>query len=86
MKMYDYKIICFNGANRTKNQETTDAMVIHPISKKCEKFIKKFCPENGIICLGDVAFGKGLLTTLTDALYANKLVESGTFFTDKLGK
>lgn len=80
--MYDYQIVCFNGANRTKNQETTDATAIHPISEKCEKFIENFCKENGIVCLGGVAFGKGLLIKLTTALEENNFTESWTMFSD----
>lgn len=82
--MNDYHIICFNGANRTTDQETIDAMAVHPLTKECEQFVEKFCQENGIVCLGGVAFGKGLLTDLTDALYANKFTESETCFTDSL--
>lgn len=82
--MYDYQIVCFNGANRTKNQETTDAMAVHPISAKCEKFVKKFCLENNIACLGGVAFAKGLITKLTNALESNKFKEEYTCFSDSL--
>ena len=80
--MYDYQIICLNGANRTKDEETTDATVIHPISKACEVFIEKFCQENSIVCLGGVAFGKGLLRNLIYALEENNFKENWTFFSD----
>lgn len=80
--MYDYQIVCLNGANRTKDEETTDATAIHPISEACEMFIEKFCQENGIVCLGGVAFGKGLLSNLTCALEENDFKENWTFFSD----
>ncbi len=80
--MYDYQIACFNGANRTKDQETTDAIAVHPISEKCEKFIANFCKENGIVCLGGVAFGMGLLTELTTELEKNGFSEHWTIFSD----
>lgn len=80
--MYDYQIVCFNGANRTKDQETTDAIAVHPITKKCEKFVESFCKENGIVCLGGVAFGMGLLIELTTALKENNFTENWTMFSD----
>lgn len=80
--MYDYQIICLNGADRTKDTETTDATAIHPITKKCEKFIEDFCKENDIVCLGGVAFGEGLLRNLTYALEASDFKENWTFFSD----
>jgi len=39
--MYDYQIVCLNGANRTKDEEATDATAIHPISKACEILPRK---------------------------------------------
>lgn len=80
--MYDYQIVCLNGANRTKDEETTDATAIHPISEACEVFIEKFCQENSIVYLGGVAFGKGLLRNLTYALEENDFKENWTFFSD----
>lgn len=80
--MYDYQIVCLNGANRTKDQETTDATVVHPITKKCEQFISEFCNKNNIVCLGGVAFSGGLLTNLIDALEENNFKENWTLFSD----
>lgn len=80
--MYDYQIVCLNGANRTRDVETTDATAIHPISKACEIFIEDFCRENGIVCLGGVAFGEGLLRNLIRALEEKKFKENWTFFSD----
>jgi hypothetical protein len=84
MNMYDYQITCFNGANRTKDIETTDATAINPISAKCEKFIEIFCKENNIVCLGGVAFGNGLLIELITALEENNFKENWTMFSDTL--
>ena len=81
--MYDYQIICFNGANRTKDSETTDAMAVHPISQECEDFITDYCEKNNITCIGGVAFVKGLNPDLTDTLYNNGFKESWTCFTDE---
>ena len=80
--MYDYQIVCLNGANRTKDEETTDATAIHPISKECEVFVENFCQENGVVCLGGVAFGKGLLNNLTHALETHGFKENWTCFSD----
>jgi tRNA A37 threonylcarbamoyltransferase TsaD len=80
--MYDYQITCFNGANRTKDKESTDATAINPISEKCEKFIENFCKENNVVFLGGVAFGEGLLTELTTALEENNFKENWTMFSD----
>ncbi len=66
--MYDYQIVCFNGANRAQDQEATDATAVHPVNEKCEKFVENFCQENGIICLGGVALAKGPLLKLTKTL------------------
>lgn len=80
--MYDYQIVCFNGANRSENTEMTDAMAIHPITKECKEFLEKFCKENGIICMGGVAFGKDFLMNLTDALEYAGFKECWTMFTN----
>ena len=84
--MYDYQIVCFNGANRTKDQETTDAMAVHPISARCEEFVENFCRENGIVCLGGVALVKGLLSKLTIALEQNGFMEEWTCFSDEFAQ
>jgi hypothetical protein len=80
--MNDYQVICFNGANRTKDKETTDLTAIHPISKNCEEFVKSFCFKNNINFLGGVALAEGLLLKLTDALEKNNFIEEGTYFSD----
>jgi Fe2+ or Zn2+ uptake regulation protein len=56
--MNDYQVICFNGANRTKDKETTDLTAIHPISKNSEEFVKSFCFKNNINFLGGVALAE----------------------------
>ncbi len=82
--MNDYQIVCFNGANRTRDEETTDTIAIHPITKECEEFVEKFCKENNIYCVGGVAFGEGHMDTydLSKALEENDFEEEWTCFTD----
>ncbi|WP_225879243.1 hypothetical protein [Isorropodon fossajaponicum symbiont] len=53
-----------------------------PQARRVEVFIEKFCQENSVVCLGGVAFGKGLLRNLTYALEENNFKENWTFFSD----
>lgn len=80
--MYDYQVICFGDS-----MLYTDATTVKPINKKCREFIDQFCKDNGIVCLGGVAFGAKLsLSDLTEALFVNGFKENWTMFTDDYSK
>ena len=82
--MLDFQLICFNGAHRTQDRESTDAMAIHPLTEKCEQFIKQYCQQHSMACVGGVALVEGISSDLINALAKHQFIEQGTFFTDSL--
>ena len=76
--MNDYQIVCFGSAD-----DRTESSVVSPNNEKCKKFIEQFCKENGIVCFGGVAFGKGLITKVWDALEMAGFKEQWTMFTSE---
>jgi hypothetical protein len=83
MTTTDYIVMHFNGAHRTRDQETTDATAIHPLSSRCEIFLSQYEKSNNIQCVGGVFLLNGLGSNLIDKLNEQGFCEA-TFFSDNV--
>ena len=82
----DFSITHFNGANRTYDRESTDATAIHPLSKRCENFLKNIANQENLTTQNGVVLLSGLGSAIIDKLINSGFTEHTIFIDEVIGQ